>query len=71
DFEATLEYASELDVVLWSNPKKRMLCITAEGHQAVGIYVRKLISRHKEMQAQQAQHPHSQHQQQQVSTVSS
>ena len=63
DFESTLEYASELDVVLWSNQKRRMLCITAEGHTAVGAYVRKLISRHKELQAQQAQQssPHTHH----------
>ncbi|KAF9118653.1 RNA polymerase II transcription factor B 52 kDa subunit [Mortierella sp. 14UC] len=64
DFESTLEYASELGVVQWSDSKRKMLCITNEGHQPVGAYVRKLIARHKEQQAQQSQQQH-QHQQQQ------
>ncbi|KAG0346220.1 RNA polymerase II transcription factor B 52 kDa subunit [Podila humilis] len=63
DFESTLEYATELDLVLWSNQRRRLLCIKAEGHQTVGGYVRKLISKHKEQQA--AQQQHQQHQQQQ------
>jgi transcription initiation factor TFIIH subunit 4 len=66
DFESTLEYASELGVVQWSDSKRKMLCITAEGHQPVGAYVRKLITKHKEQQAQQQQaHQHQQQQQQQ------
>ncbi|KAF9911327.1 RNA polymerase II transcription factor B 52 kDa subunit [Lobosporangium transversale] len=70
DFESTLEYASELGVVLWSNQKRRLICITTEGHQAVGSYVRKLIIRQKE-QAQQAQQARQQHQQQHVPSIAS
>ncbi|KAF9355166.1 RNA polymerase II transcription factor B 52 kDa subunit [Mortierella sp. AD094] len=64
DFESTLEYASQLGVVLWSDQRKRLVCVSSEGHQAVGNYVRKLINRHKEQQAQQAQshqQPHHHH----------
>ncbi|KAF9979122.1 RNA polymerase II transcription factor B 52 kDa subunit [Modicella reniformis] len=57
DFDGTLEYASELGVVLWSNPKKRQMCIKTEGHQAVGNYIRKMILRNKE-QAQQHRQQH-------------
>ncbi|KAF9178574.1 RNA polymerase II transcription factor B 52 kDa subunit [Haplosporangium sp. Z 11] len=69
DFESTLEYASELGVVLWSNQKRRLVCITAEGHSAVGAYVRKLISRHKEQQAQQQAQQQQQQQQRHVTSV--
>ncbi|KAG0218766.1 RNA polymerase II transcription factor B subunit 2 [Mortierella sp. GBAus27b] len=65
DFESTLEYARELGIVLWSNPKKRQMCIKAEGHQAVGNYIRKLIHRYKEQAQQQQQR------QQQVTSVAS
>ncbi|KAG0320626.1 RNA polymerase II transcription factor B 52 kDa subunit [Dissophora globulifera] len=72
DFESTFEYASELGVVLWSNQKRRMLCVSTEGHQAVGAYVRKLITKHREQQGQQAQqHQQHQHQQQHVTSVAS
>ncbi|KAF8941378.1 RNA polymerase II transcription factor B subunit 2 [Dissophora ornata] len=70
DFESTLEYASELGVVLWSNQKRRMVCISTEGHQAVGAYVRKLITRHKEQQGQQTQQQQQQ-QHQHVTSVAS
>jgi len=69
DFESTLQYASELGVVLWSNQKRRLLCITADGHQAVGAYVRKLILRHKEQQAQQQQQSQQQQQHHQMASV--
>ncbi|KAF9211244.1 RNA polymerase II transcription factor B 52 kDa subunit [Podila verticillata] len=69
DFESTLQYASELGVVLWSNQKRRLLCITADGHQAVGAYVRKLILRHKEQQAQQQHQAQQQQQHHQMASV--
>jgi len=69
DFDSTLQYASELGVVLWSNPKRRLIAITAEGHQAVGAYVRKLIARHKEQQAAQTQQQQQQRYQQPATSV--
>ncbi|KAF9979764.1 RNA polymerase II transcription factor B 52 kDa subunit [Mortierella antarctica] len=69
DFDSTLQYASELGVVLWSNAKRRLIAITAEGHQAVGAYVRKLIARHKEQQAAQTQQQQQQRYQQPATSV--
>ncbi|KAF9358669.1 RNA polymerase II transcription factor B 52 kDa subunit [Mortierella sp. NVP85] len=61
DFDSTLQYANELGIVLWSNPKKKQMCIKSEGHQAVGNYIRKLLSRHKEQAQQQQQQQQRQH----------
>ncbi|KAF9583503.1 RNA polymerase II transcription factor B 52 kDa subunit [Lunasporangiospora selenospora] len=66
DFEGALQYASELGVVVWSNQKRRIVCVTAEGHNAVSGYIRRMITRHKEQQ--QAQQ-NEQRQQQAVSVA--
>ncbi|KAF9978729.1 RNA polymerase II transcription factor B 52 kDa subunit [Actinomortierella ambigua] len=75
DFDATLEYASELGVVIWSNPKRRMVCITSQGHNSVGSYVKSLIARHREQRSEQQQQQQQQqqhhHQQPHVASIAS
>lgn len=43
DFEAAVKHAQDLDVLLWSNPKKRSMVITQSGHDSVKGFVKRRL----------------------------
>ncbi|KAI9476627.1 RNA polymerase II transcription factor B subunit 2 [Zychaea mexicana] len=43
DFDAAEKYAKDIDVLLWSNPKKRTMAITQSGHDQVKGFVKRRL----------------------------
>ncbi|KAI9315527.1 RNA polymerase II transcription factor B subunit 2 [Dichotomocladium elegans] len=43
DFDAAEKHAKDLDVLLWSNPRKRTMVITHEGHDSVKGFVKRRL----------------------------
>ncbi|KAI8878996.1 transcription factor TFIIH complex subunit Tfb2 [Backusella circina FSU 941] len=45
DFDAAEKYAKDLNVLLWSNPKKRTMIIKEEGHENVKGFVKRRLAK--------------------------
>ncbi|KAG2226782.1 hypothetical protein INT45_005747 [Circinella minor] len=44
DFDAAAKHAKDIDVLLWSNPKKRTMVITQSGHDQVKGFVKRRLN---------------------------
>ena len=49
DYLDVLNYARDSDCLVWFLEKKRMLCVTAAGHESVRQYVKRKISKQNEL----------------------
>lgn len=51
DYQDVFKYAQDLGCLLWSSEKKRMLSVTALGHENVRQYVKRKIAASSSMSA--------------------